>query len=381
MLPLAARERIFDNSFLQTDVSRGLVSEMVAFQKTGPDQRESHWYRPFWRTLQSSRSPGAAARTSMATRPAISVIIAAYNRGPLIARTLDSVLNQTRPADEILVVDDCSPDGTGNWVRARYPQVRVVRTESNLFTSGARNFGARHASGDLLIFLDHDDELMPHAVEALLELRAAFPEAGAVFTDHASLNRVTGISLPDHHTAETAFHRLRTIPVLREAAGARLYGRALYHALLRGNLLQRPWAVDTALFHRLGGFAPDVRYCEDWDMYLRVTRAFLVVVSDIVISRHITEGGNLHLTPNQSAMHMRVIERRLREDRFRDPAAAWVLSRRLANYLKRQGDQARRTDPAGALRRYLHSLYYWPFDHIVAARSLIWSWSMLVGWK
>jgi len=79
----------------------------------------------------------------MTAAPTVSMVIAAYNRGPLIARTLDSVLGQTRPADEVVVVDDCSKDDTGGWVRAHYPSVRVVRPERNLRTSGARNFGAR----------------------------------------------------------------------------------------------------------------------------------------------------------------------------------------------------------------------------------------------
>src|SRR5262245_30631914 len=93
-----------------------------------------------------------------------SLIIATYNREPQIARTLHSALKQTRRANEILVADDCSTDGTGDWVRNNCPQVRVVRTQKNLHTSGARNFGARQAKGDVLVFLDHDDELMPHAL-------------------------------------------------------------------------------------------------------------------------------------------------------------------------------------------------------------------------
>lgn len=73
----------------------------------------------------------------MIVRPAISLIIATYNRGPLIARTLDSVLNQTWPPEEVVVVDDCSTDGTGDWVRSHYANVRVVRTPQNARTSGA----------------------------------------------------------------------------------------------------------------------------------------------------------------------------------------------------------------------------------------------------
>src|SRR5205814_1481960 len=112
------------------------------------------------------------------------LIIATYNRGPLIARTLDSVLGQTLPPDEIIVVDDCSPDGTGDWVRSHYPQVRVVRTERNARTSAARNFGAERATGDVLMFLDHDDELLPHAVRTLADGLAAFPRARAAYADH-----------------------------------------------------------------------------------------------------------------------------------------------------------------------------------------------------
>jgi predicted O-methyltransferase YrrM len=47
VMPQDMRSQVFDNAFFQSDISRGLVSEMVAFQKTGPDERSSHWYAPF----------------------------------------------------------------------------------------------------------------------------------------------------------------------------------------------------------------------------------------------------------------------------------------------------------------------------------------------
>jgi glycosyltransferase involved in cell wall biosynthesis len=307
----------------------------------------------------------------------LSLIVATYNRGSRIARTLDSVLAQTCLPDEILVADDCSTDGTGDWVREHYPTVRVVRTPANLRTSGARNFGAAQAVGDVLMFLDHDDELLPNAVETLLSLRAEFPEARAVHADHTYVNLVTGVRYPDHHTAQPAFHRMRRIPVLRRTPFGRLYGRPLYYALLRGNLLQQPWAIDRDFFQRLGGFAVDIRYCEDWELYLRVTRAAPVAVSDRVISHHYVEGGNLHLCPDQAVMHQRVIRRRLRDEGFRNPRATGILHRRLAGYLKMDGDRARFTDLPRAWRCYVRSFLHWPFDHVVAARCLLWPVQML----
>lgn len=304
---------------------------------------------------------------------AVSLVIATHNRGPRIAATLDSALRQSRPFQEIVVVDDCSTDGTGDWVTANYPPVRVVRTPRNLYTSGARNFGAEAAAGDVLFFLDHDDVLHPHAAETLLGLLEEFPEARAAYADHTYVNLVTGVCRPDHHAAQAAFGRLHQVPAARATPTGRLYtGRSLYRALLRGNLLQQPWAVYRHTFLRLGGFAADVRYCEDWDLYLRVARAAPVALSDRVISDHIVEGENLHLAPDQAEMHMRVLRRRLRAERFRDLAACWLLHRRLAGYHKTAGDRAATGDLGRAWRCYLRSFAHWPFDHVVAARLLLW---------
>jgi len=81
----------------------------------------------------------------------------------------------TPSADEIVIVDNCSPDGPEDWVRAHYPQVRVVRTERNDFMAPARNRGAAVAVGRTLMLLDHDDLLLAGAVHVLLELRESFP--------------------------------------------------------------------------------------------------------------------------------------------------------------------------------------------------------------
>src|SRR5438132_11139477 len=87
-----------------------------------------------------------------------SVVIATFNRGARIGRTLDSALGQSISPSEVVVVDDGSTDGTGEWIERQYPSVRVVRS-ANGGTSAARNRGAAEATGELLLFLDHDDEL------------------------------------------------------------------------------------------------------------------------------------------------------------------------------------------------------------------------------
>lgn len=303
--------------------------------------------------------------------PRLSLIIATYNRGPRIAPTLDSALAQTRRPDEIIVVDDCSPDNTGDWVRQSYPDVKVVRPAANGGTSSARNFGAKAASGEVLMFLDHDDLLHPHAVETLLGLLGAFGEAHAAFADHVYDNRAADIRIPNHHTAQPSFHRMRRIPVLRSAGEGRLYGRAMYHALLWGNILQQPWAVRRTSFLALGGFAEDVKYCEDWELYTRLAWQFPLAVTDRVISDHVIEGENLHLAPGQEEMHERVLLRRWRESGPFAWRARLILRRKLAALYKLRADRLAATDRRAAWPLDLRSALYWPFDYVCTLRAFL----------
>ncbi|MBY0229825.1 MAG: glycosyltransferase [Gemmataceae bacterium] len=298
-----------------------------------------------------------------------SLIIATYNRGTRIAPTLDSVLAQTARPEETLVVDDCSPDRTGDWVAQHYPAARVVRPERNGGTSAARNFGAKAAAGDVLVFLDHDDLLHPHAVATLLDLLAAFPEAHAAFADHVYDNKATGTRFPDHHSSQPAFHRMKAVPVLRSSPAGRVYGKPMYHALLWGNILQQPWAIRRETFLALGGFAEDVRYCEDWDLYTRLAQRFPVVVSDAVISDHVVEGENLHLAPGQEEMHERVLLRRWKDAGPLDFRAGSIVRRKLGLLYKGWADRA--PDKRSAWALDVRSALCWPFDLTCTLRAVL----------
>ena len=311
----------------------------------------------------------------------LSLIIATYNRGPRIARTLDSVLRQTIAPMEIIVVDDCSTDGTAEWVRTHYPQVRVVQTPQNSGTSGARNFGARQAVNPLLAFLDHDDELLPQALEVLVANLVAFSEARASFADHTYINHVTGVRYESHHYHFSPWKRLHSIRPHRQDGRSRLYGREMYYGLLWGNLLQQPWVIYRDTFFQLGGFAEDIRYCEDWDLNLRLARTVPLVLSDEVISYWHVEGENLHLRPGQGEMQLRVLRRRWAEHPWYHLRIKRTLLRRLALYYKWDGDRARQTSLALAWRLYCRSLFHWPLDYVVAVRTVFWPLQMAFGIK
>lgn len=108
----------------------------------------------------------------------ISVIIPCFNAEPYVGQTVGSVLEQTRPADDIIVVDDGSTDGSVDVVRQFGDRVQLL-TGRNGGGPASRNRGAAHATGDALMFLDADDVLGPTVLEALADTLTEHPGAVA----------------------------------------------------------------------------------------------------------------------------------------------------------------------------------------------------------
>jgi glycosyltransferase involved in cell wall biosynthesis len=111
--------------------------------------------------------------------PSVSVVIPAYRAAGFIDRPLDSLLGQTRPPAEILVVDDGSPDDLAAAVRPYRDRVTLIR-KSNGGAASARNLGVDRARGEFVAFLDADDYWAPQKLERQLGLFAAHPELGLV---------------------------------------------------------------------------------------------------------------------------------------------------------------------------------------------------------
>ena len=300
----------------------------------------------------------------------VSLVVPSYRRGAKIGPTLASALAQTRPPDEVIVVNDGGFAETTEYVRRAFPAVRVLDIPHG-GAAVARNAGVAAAAHPVVVLIDDDDTFRPAGVEVLLRTLATFPEARAAHADHTYTNHVTGEHYPDHHAAQPAFHRLRRVRPLRTRGGVRLYGKALYYALLRGNLLQQPWAVYRAAYLAVGGFQSGLVSADDWDIYLRMTRRFPVAQTDEIVADHFVEAGRPHLTgdPRQREGQMEAARRQLALAGWRDPRAAAALRRALGGHHKATGDEA--PSVRAAWRAYLRSFAYWPFDHVVAARALV----------
>lgn len=112
--------------------------------------------------------------------PRVTAAIPAYNAQQFVGEAIESVLAQTRPCDEVIVVDDGSTDDTAAVVRS-YEGVRYVH-QQNGGDAAARNRLAVEARGDLIAFLDADDVWLPRKIERQLECFEEQPRLGMVYT-------------------------------------------------------------------------------------------------------------------------------------------------------------------------------------------------------
>jgi glycosyltransferase involved in cell wall biosynthesis len=113
------------------------------------------------------------------SEPKVTVVIPAFRAAHTISRAVESALSQTRPPDEIVVIDDGSPDDLAGALSRYAGRVSLVR-KTNGGAASARNLAIERSSGELIAFLDADDYWEPTKLERQLEIMRAYPEVQLV---------------------------------------------------------------------------------------------------------------------------------------------------------------------------------------------------------
>jgi len=137
----------------------------------------------------------------MTETPAISVIIPTYNRLDTLRQMLGALARQTATDFEVIVVDDGSTEDAASLAGGDWPFALTCLRQENQGATAARNFGARHSRGDLLVFMDDDIELRPDTLATLTERHAAHPRAVVVGTL---------LPPPEHRGAAAALHSIKS---------------------------------------------------------------------------------------------------------------------------------------------------------------------------
>lgn len=275
-----------------------------------------------------------------AAEPRFSVVVPVFNRAGSLRRALDSILQQSRQADEIIVVDDGSSDDPFTAIADLSDRVVFLR-QDNAGVASARNLGCRAASGNWLTFLDSDDLWQPDRLEILARDLRSLPQTVVAHlsnvlyfgADHEiDLFKIKGRGYPlgscriDHH------------PLSLVASGMTLQGAA----------------IQRDLFNRLGGFDPGMPMLSDTDFFCRlaVTGPF-AVTGDVTarIERLPGDGSSITGLRRKQAdlpfrMTIRTLERLLAEplpDRDRR-----FVEKALSGALFNLATALRQTDPSSA---------------------------------
>jgi GT2 family glycosyltransferase len=301
------------------------------------------------------RAESARRIPSLSTVPGVSVVIPSLNEGDLLRRTVDALRASLPPDGEIIVVDDGSTDGSADFLSAPPERVTLVRPPRRLGSAGARNFGAAHAAGRLLVFSDAHVAPQRDWTRTLLA-PLENPDVGAVMPAMRSLRD------PEDYGAE--------IPVSAQTRGFGMrWSDAGLGVAWLGCKQPQPYpvpllsaaflAIRRNLFAAIGGFDPGIALwgSEDAELSLRLwTLGFeCLVVPGVEVAHKFRSAhpypvgweavihnrlrlANIHFSPGRVE---RVTERLSGNDAF---LAAWA---KLAG-----GDADARGEALRSIRRY-----------------------------
>ncbi len=202
----------------------------------------------------------------------ISVIIPSYNRAVFLLRALVSVSRQTRPCDEIIVVDDGSEDDTRVCVREFADECRIPVQyiyQNNQGPAAARNRGIEEAKYSYIAFLDSDDHWQKKKLELQYNELAGDPEILISHTKERWLRR-------GKHLNQKKIHQPRN-------------GDIFTHCLLLCAVGMSTVMVKKEIFNTIGLFNETLRCCEDYDLWLRASSQYKFLLIEEALT--VKEGG------------------------------------------------------------------------------------------
>src|SRR3972149_11623830 len=202
--------------------------------------------------------------------PKVSVIITTHNRGHLVSKAIQSVMNQTYQNFEMVIVDDGSTDNTEKIVKGFGDEkIQYIRHESNKRVSAARNTGIQMAKGKYIALLDDDDEWFPTKLEKQVKkFEESSERTGLIYT---------GVIVKSGNTGEVFGEML---PTLR--------GK-LYMDFINRNIIPTSSSmIRKTCFQEVGFFDESITFDEDWDLWIRISKRYeFDYIPEVLVSYYI----------------------------------------------------------------------------------------------
>jgi len=216
------------------------------------------------------------------------IVITTYNRLPLLQRAIASALAQTYPC-EIVVVDDCSADGTEEYLLSLGNQIIYHRHHTNLGHSATVNAGVRQAQGEWIKIMDDDDYLAANCIEEMAKAIALHPQA-TICSCQAIQVDANG-------------KEMSCTPQVGAGKACYIPQEDIHYGML---LDQVPFgtpiqvACRTDAFLKSGGWDSSLTSCDDIDSWIRIAQfGDAIFINEVLAYRTIWLGGSDHKIPLQ----------------------------------------------------------------------------------
>ncbi len=220
----------------------------------------------------------------------VSIIIPNYNHAQFVGDAINSVLDQDYRNFEIIVVDDGSTDNSHEVINNFGDQVRYIWQE-NQGLSAARNTGIKHAKGSYIGVLDADDMYEPAYLSTMMSALLENPTADGIYC---------GYQFVDQSNNPLPQIEARAIP-----------SNELYHVLLDGDfLVPESMFVRRYCYDWAGPFDTSLRACEDWDMWLRISKKFKIIHITQILTRHRILHGSMSTDPERMLIYRLAVLRK-----------------------------------------------------------------------
>jgi glycosyltransferase involved in cell wall biosynthesis len=235
---------------------------------------------------------GDEAAGAPSTAPLVSILVPSFNGAPWLREALDSILAQTYPNIEVLLLDDASTDDTPAIAAEYEGRIRYVRQQQNMGIYDNVNVGIAEARGELIATYHADDIYLPDMVEEQVAYLQAHPEVGAVFASDIMVD------------AEGREYGRIVLP--KEVRGERPlpYATVLNTLLKYKNaFLVCPTAMVRASVHRdVGVYAQETyRNTSDLEMWLRIAKVYPIAV----LEKHLMKYRHFHGNSSQRYHRLR----------------------------------------------------------------------------
>jgi glycosyltransferase involved in cell wall biosynthesis len=244
----------------------------------------------------------------------VSIVIPTYNCLDYLPKAIGSVLQQTHQDIELIIIDDNSNDGTSTYLASIDDERIITLSTLGVGAPQARNLGIEKASGEFIAFLDADDFWFPEKIERQLEFHQRYPEMAMSFTNYEHLTEDYEV-IVDCFSYWSQFQN-------REEQFINIDNPLEF--IIENNVIGTSTVMVKAdVFSQTDSFNADIKYGEDWELWLRMSENHQIGVLNSVEVGYLMRATSVTQTEDLKLRNLASIETILQ--RYQNNSQRWNL--------------------------------------------------------